>query len=256
LLSLSARVAIPTAILIASSTSASGLYSNTFDGQTVGALNGQSAFVPGFPAVSWTANGDVAVTDGTQGPQPYSGYSVNLRSAAAASTNRAAFFGAEGLWISRPAGEDTVVCAVRMRIAPNVVNQTAQFGAFAGTATGAVGAGFRVSALDGSVSFVRGDSATLTDAVAAIGQWNEFVITWDTVTEATSLSMNGTVIASGITGITADFRRFAMTSASGNGGAATATFDDYAIGSIPAPGAAIAMLICGPASVAGRRRRR
>ena len=81
-------------------------------------------------------------------------------------------------------------------------------------------------------------------------------LSWNTVTEMTTPSLNGTLIAAGATTVTADFRRFAMTSASGNGGPATATFDDYAIGSIPAPGAAIAMLAFAAASPAGRRRRR
>lgn len=256
MLSLSARAIVPATLLISCSASAAELYANNFDGQALGALNGQSAFVPGFPAVSWTSNGDVTVSDGAQGPQPYSGYSVNMRSAAAASTNRSAFFGAEGLWLGRPAGEDTVVCSIRMRIVPNATNQSAQFGALATTGTGAIGAGFRVSAADGSITFVRGESGVLTEAVAAIGQWNVFQLSWNTVTEMTTLSLNGAVIAQGATAVTADFRRFAMVSSSGNGGPATASFDDYAIGSIPAPGAAMAMLICAPVSAAGRRRRR
>ena len=256
MLSLSARAIVPATLLISCSASAAELYANNFDGQALGALNGQSAFVPGFPAVSWVSNGDVNVSDGATGPQPYSGYSLNVRSAAAAATNRAAYFGAEGLWLGRPAGEDTVVCSVRMRIVPNATNQSAQYGALATTGTGGIGAGFRVSAADGSVTFVRGDTAVLTDAIAAIGQWNVFQLSWNTVTEMTTLSLNGAVVAEGITAVTADFRRFAMVSSSGNGGPATASFDDYAIGSIPAPGAAIAMLICAPVSAAGRRRRR
>ena len=256
MLSLSARAIVPATLLISCSASAAELYANNFDGQALGALNGQSAFVPGFPAVSWTSNGDVTVSDGAQGPQPYSGYSVNMRSAAAASTNRSAFFGAEGLWLGRPAGEDTVFCSIRMRVVPNATNQSAQFGALATTGTGAIGAGFRVSAADGSITFVRGETSVLTDAIAAIGQWNVFQLSWNTVTEMTTLSLNGAVVAEGITAVTADFRRFAMVSSSGNGGPATASFDDYAIGSIPAPGAAIAMLICAPVSAAGRRRRR
>ncbi len=81
-------------------------------------------------------------------------------------------------------------------------------------------------------------------------------LSWNTVTEMATPSLNGTLIAAGATTVTADFRRFAMTSVSGNGGPATATFDDYGIGSIPAPGAAIAMLAFAAASPAGRRRRR
>ena len=90
MLSLSARAIVPATLLISCSASAAELYANNFDGQALGALNGQSAFVPGFPAVSWPSNGDVTVSDGAQGPQPYSGYSVNMRSAIRAARSSSA----------------------------------------------------------------------------------------------------------------------------------------------------------------------
>lgn len=244
------------AATVAAPASAGLLYANNFDAQALGAINGQSAAVPGFPLVAWAANGEANVVDGSTGPQPYSGQSLLVRATTAANTNRSVSFLAETLWTARPAGEDTVACSVVMRIAGGQANQSASFGCNAVAAGGGAGLGFRVSAADGSINVIRGDASTATGASVTLGAWNSFTILWNTVTEETALVVNGDVVFSGVTTVTADFRRFTMVANSGTaGGGGAAMFDDYAISSIPAPGAAIAMLIGMPA-VAGRRRSR
>lgn len=244
------------AVTAASQASAGLLYANGFDSQTLGQINGQSAGVPGFPLVSWAANGDSAVVDGSTGPQPFSGQSLLMRAAGAANTNRSTSFLAETLWLARPAGEDVVACSIVMRIGAGQENQTASFGCNAVGAGGGAGLGFRVSAADGSINVVRGETSTSTGASVALGAWNSFTILWNTVTESTALVVNGDVVFSGVTTVTGDFRRFTMVASSGTaGGGGAAMFDNYSISSIPAPGAAIAMLIGIPAT-AGRRRSR
>ena len=244
------------AVALASEATAAVLYSNNFDAQTLGQINGQSAGVPGFPLIAWAANGDASVIDGSTGPQPLSGRSLLMRATAAASTNRSASFLAEAPWLSRPAGEDVVACSIAMRVGAGQENQTASFGCNAVGAGGGAGLGFRVSAADGSISVVRGETLTATGASVALGAWNSFTILWDTVTESTALVVNGDVVFTGVTTVTGDFRRFTMVTNSGTaGGGGAAMFDSYSIASIPTPGAAIAMLIGIPAA-AGRRRSR
>ena len=248
---------LPIAALAASPASAALLYANNFDGQALGAINGQSAQVPGFPLLTWQANGDASVIDGSTGPQPLSGYSMVLRTAATASTNRSASFLAESIWLNRPAGEDVVSCSISMRIAGGQANQSASFGGNAVAAGGGAGIGFRVSAADGAIGIVQGDQFSATGAFAALGAWNTYTLLWNTVTEETSLLVNGEIVFSGVTTVTADFRRFTMVSNSGSvGGNAGATFDNYLIESVPAPGAASVMLLGMLSRQASRRRRR
>lgn len=244
------------AVALACEASAGVLYSNNFDAQALGQINGQSAGVPGFPLIAWAANGDASVVNGSTGPQPFSGQSLLMRATAAANTNRSTSFLAETPWLSRPSGEDTVACSIVMRIGAGQENQTASFGCNAVAAGGGAGLGFRVSAADGSISVVRGETLTATGASVALGAWNSFTILWNTVTESTALVVNGDVVFSGVTTVTGDFRRFTMVASSGTaGGGGTAMFDSYSISSIPTPGAAIAMLI-GIPTAAGRRRSR
>jgi len=66
--------------------------------------------------------------------------------------------------------------------------------------------GQALGALNGQSAFVRGESGVLTEAVAAIGQWNVFQPSWNTVTEMTTLSLNAAVMAQGATAVTAEGR--------------------------------------------------
>jgi hypothetical protein len=251
-----AASSVAVAVALASEATAGVLYSNNFDAQALGQINGQSAGVPGFPLIAWAANGDASVINGSTGPQPFSGRSLLMRATAAANTNRSTSFLAETPWLSRPSGEDTVACSIVMRVGAGQENQTASFGCNAVAAGGGAGLGFRVSAADGSISVVRGETLTATGASVTLGAWNSFTILWNTVTESTALVVNGDVVFSGVTTVTGDFRRFTMVASSGTaGGGGTAMFDNYSISSIPTPGAAIAMLIGIPAA-AGRRRSR